>query len=143
MVDIRRPEMKWNDTKLKTNARDEFGSVRHHLEDQGCDCRFVSSYQKGAELLAQLHFDLILSSGQPGIRTIVPSLLGLPVSMFCAHAIEDSCLWLPVMLKGSECLGEPPLRPKEFTEKLGQILDEIGPHERRRTGAAHSNFWHR
>jgi hypothetical protein len=100
----------------------DFGSVRHYLEDQGCRCRFVSSYHEGAELFGQLHFDLILSSGQPGIRTIVPSLLGSPVSMFCAHAIEDSCLWLPVMLKGSECLGEPPLRPKEFAEKLGQIL---------------------
>lgn len=121
----------------------DFSSVRHHLEDQGCDCRFVSSYQEGAELVAQLHFDLILSSVHPGIRTLVPSLLGSPVSMFCAHAIEDSCLWLPVMLKGDECLGKPPLRPKEFAEKLGQILDEIGPHGRGRAGAADSGFWHR
>ena len=119
----------------------DFVTLRRHLEEEGCECRFVSSYSDGVELLGQLRFDLILSNGQPGIRNLVPSLSGSSTSLFCAHAIEDSCLWLPVVLKGDECLGAPPLRPKEFAEKLEQILDEIGAHRVKRA-RTRSNAWH-
>jgi hypothetical protein len=50
-------------------------------------------------------------------------------------------LWLPVVLKGNECLGAPSLRPKEFAEKLGQVLDEIRAH-RLQHAKAPSSFWH-
>lgn len=119
----------------------DFASVRRHLEDQGCDCRFASSYTEGVELFSQLRFDLILSSGMPGIRNLASSFRGLPVSVFCSHPIEDSCLWLPVLVKGKECLGAPALHPKEFSKKLDQMLDELGPHPRKHS-QSHNTLWH-
>lgn len=122
------------------SSESDFASVRRHLEGQGCDCRFVSSYAEGLKLFGQLRFDLILSSGVPGIRNVTSSLLGLPVSVFCSHPIEDSCLWLPVLVAGKECLGEPALHPKEFSKRLDQILDELGPHQRRHS-ESRTDFW--
>ena len=113
----------------------DFASLRRHLEDQACDCRFVSSYSEGVALFNQLRFDLILCSGQPGIRTLVSAVVGSPASLFCAHAIEDSCLWVPVILHGDECLGKPPLRPREFADTLRRLLDEIRLAPRDRAAA--------
>lgn len=118
----------------------DFGSVRRHLENQGCHCRFVATYSEGIELLGELHFDVILSSGMPGIRNLVSSLFGLPVSVFCSHPIEDSCLWLPVLVKGKECFGAPALHPKEFSKKLDEILNELGPHTRH-DAESHASLW--
>lgn len=100
----------------------EFAQVREQLERQnGCECEFANSYTAAMELVEREQFDLILSSGQPGIRALVATVLGSPVSLYCAHAIEDSCLWIPVVSNGTECLGEPPLRPCEFAETLKRI----------------------
>jgi len=114
----------------------DFAALRRHLEGQGCDCRFASSYSEGVELFGRLHFDLILVSGQPGIRTLVSSVAGSSASLFCAHAIEDSCLWVPVVLNGDECLGLPPLRPGEFSEKIRAMIHEIKEHSVRAVGGA-------
>jgi hypothetical protein len=103
----------------------DFSLVRQHLQNQGCNCRFVPSYSEGVALLGQVRFDLILSSGQPGIRALVSTIVGSATSLFCAHAVEDSCLWVPVVLNGDECLGLPPLHPNEFTERIGAIIKDI------------------
>lgn len=110
---------------LVGRSEPDFGQLRRHLEDRGCTCRFASSYSDAAALFSELRFDLILCSGQPGIRTLVSSVVGSSASLFCAHAIEDSCLWVPVILHGDECLGLPPLSPSEFADKIQRIIDEI------------------
>jgi hypothetical protein len=124
------------------SSENAFGPLlRQHLEAHGCDCRFVPTYAEGAELVRQFQFDLILSNGQPGVNTLIPSLLGSSVSLFCAHTVEDGCLWLPVILKGNECLGASVLHPKEFSKKLDQILDEFGPQQRKHS-QSHKTLWH-
>lgn len=102
-----------------------FSLLCRQLEEQGCRCAFASSYSDAVRLFADQPFDLVLSSGQPGIRALFSSMAGSSASLFCAHAVEDGCLWVPVILKGSECLGTPPLHPSEFAERLTQMVDEI------------------
>jgi len=102
-----------------------FSLLLQRLEEQGCSCKFVSSYAEGVRLFADQPFDLVLSSGQPGIRALFPAVISSSASLFCSHAIEDSCLWLPVIVHGDECLGKPPLRPREFAETLKRMVDEI------------------
>lgn len=102
-----------------------FSLLTQRLEEQGCSCKVVSSYSGALRLFADEPFDLVLCTGQPGIRTLFPSTIASSASLFCAHAIEDSCLWIPVILRGEECLGEPPLRPREFARMLRRLVDEI------------------
>lgn len=113
-----------------------FSLLFQRLEQQGCECKFASSYTEGVQLFADQPFDLVLCSGQPGIRALFPSVISSSASLFCSHAIEDSCLWLPVIVHGGECLGKPPLRPKEFAETLKRMVDEIKSLARDRAAAA-------
>ena len=114
----------------------DFGQLRQRFEQRECTCRFASSYSDAAALFSELRFDLILCSGQPGIRTLVSSVIGSSASLFCAHAIEDSCLWVPVISHGDECLGLPPLSPSEFSAKIWGIIDEIRQSSAQASGAA-------
>jgi hypothetical protein len=115
----------------------DFFQLRQHLTEQGCQCTFGSSYSEGVKLLDHQQFDLVLCSGQPGIKALFPSVVGSVASMFCAHPIEDSCLWVPVVLNGAECLGAPPLGPSEFSEAIRQIVDEIKVSSNRETITTH------
>jgi hypothetical protein len=99
-----------------------FAHVARYLEQSGCECKFVSSYADGLKMLAETVFDLVLCSGQPGIRTLVSSVIGSRASVFCAHAVEEGCWWLPVVRHGQECLGNSALRPNEFRILLEQML---------------------
>jgi hypothetical protein len=102
-----------------------FSLLLQRLEERGCVCKFACSYPEGVRLIAEQRFDLVLCSGQPGIRTLFPSVISSSASLFCAHSLEDSCLWVPVILHGGECLGAPPLRPREFAKTLNGIVDEL------------------
>lgn len=118
-------DMKLASVLLIGKSERDFFLLRQHLVEQGCQCTFVSSYAEGVKLFDHHKFDLVLCSGQPGIRTLFPSVVGSVASLFCAHPIEDSCLWVPVVLNGDECLGAPTLRPSEFTETIRRLVDEI------------------
>ena len=109
-----------------------FAHVSHYLEEYGCKCKFVSSYTDALKLIADTSFDLVLCSGQPGIRTLLTSVLGSPASVFCAHAVEDGCWWLPVVRQGKECLGESALRPGEFRILLEETLTATKSSSNRR-----------
>jgi hypothetical protein len=99
-----------------------FAHVSRYLEQSGCECNFVSSYADGLKILAETGFDLVLCSGQPGIKTLISSVVGSRANVFCAHAVEDGCWWLPVVRHGEECLGSSALRPSEFRILLEQML---------------------
>jgi len=95
------------------------------LEAQGCQCHLASSYSEGIRLLAEQPFDLVLCSGKPGISRLLSSVIGSSASVFCAHAVEGGCWWVPVVRYGEKCLGVSALRPDEFAEILGRMLEEI------------------
>ena len=113
-----------------------FSLLLQRLGEQGCTCKFASSYTEGVRLFADQPFDLVLCSGQPGIRSLFPVVISCSASLFCSHAIEDSCLWVPVIVHGRECLGKPPLRPREFAEMLRRIVIEIRSLAHDRAAAA-------
>lgn len=113
-----------------------FSSLSQKLEQQGCSCKFASSYTEAIRFFADQPFDLVLCSGQPGIRALFPAVIRSSASLFCSHAIEDSCLWLPVIVHGGECLGKPPLRPGEFAKTLKRMVDEIKSLARARAATA-------
>lgn len=115
-----------------------FAHVCRFLDESGCECKFVSSYTDGLKLLADTPFDLVLCSGQPGIRTLASSVVGSPASVFCAHAVEDGCWWLPVVRHGEECLGASALRPSEFRNLLEEMLTAIKSSPNSRAAAATS-----
>lgn len=102
-----------------------FSFFFRHLEEQGCECKLASSYTVGARLFAEQPFDLVLCSGQPGIRTLLAAVTGSHASVFCAHIVESGCWWFPAIRRGEKCLGAPALRPREFAEVLRRMLDEI------------------
>ncbi len=112
-----------------------FAHVFRYLKESACECKFVSTYTEGLGLLRETSFDLVLCSGQPGIRTLVSSLVGSSASAFCAHAVEDGCWWLPVVRHGEECLGASALRPNEFRNVLEQTLATLKSSQNPRAAA--------
>jgi hypothetical protein len=119
-------------------SQKEFSQLCKRLWEQGWQCTFAASYPEAVKLLDHQLFDLILSSGQPGVKTLLASITGSSTNLFCAHSIEDSCLWVPVVLNGSECLGAPILRPGEFSERVREIFDTINFSSDRQIEAMHS-----
>jgi hypothetical protein len=115
-----------------------FAHVSRYLDKSGCECKFASSYTDGLKLLAETRFDLVLCSGQPGIKTLASSVVGSSASVFCAHAVEDGCWWLPVVRHGEECLGAPALRPGEFRILLEETLAAMKSSQNPRAAAAAS-----
>lgn len=123
---------------LVGRSKRSFAQVSRYLEESGCECKFASSYTDGLMLLADTPFDLVLCSGQPGIRTLVSSVVGSPASVFCAHAVEDGCWWLPVVRHGKECLGASALGPSEFRILLEETLTVLKSSSNPRAAAARS-----
>jgi hypothetical protein len=106
-----------------------------YLEELGCHCSFVRSYKEASSWLAASPFDLVLSKINMaggtayGLRGL---LLGRPTSLFYSHAVEDGCWWIPGVRQGSECWGEPALRPADFFHVLEDVVNEITESRRRR-----------
>lgn len=121
---------------LVGRSKRTMADVSRYLEESGCECKFVSSYADGLKLLADTAFDLVLCTGQPGIRTLLSSVVGSSASVFCAHAVEDSCWWLPVVRQGEECLGASALRPNEFRTLLEETLGTMKSSRTRAAAAA-------
>jgi len=57
---------------------------------------------------------------------LLEALAGRPVTAFLCLPVENSCLWLPAIDDGKDCLGTPALRPSEFAialEEMARRLD--------------------
>jgi hypothetical protein len=56
-------------------------------------------------------------------------LSGSRITLFYALPVEEGCWWVPVLRIGDECIGEPALRPHEFSIVLDVIVKElkVGP----------------
>ena len=103
--------------------------VLKRLQAQGCECRSAVSLDHALELLARERFDVLLSAlthCSGNISSLTKAVEGRPLSFFHAHRVEDSCWWLPVLLRGASCFGSPALRPREFAKLLDVLVDENG-----------------
>jgi len=87
-------------------------------------CHFAANARGAREFLAAHSVDLVLSntllSNGTGYRLLM-SLSRLPVSAFLCFPVENSCLWLPAIDGGNQCLGLPALRPSEFARALEEM----------------------
>jgi len=105
-----------------------FSLSREQLESRGCRCHFARSQRGLEELLNQKQFDIVLTIHRiEGSSTdwLGAALAGSRTSLFYALPVEVGCWWVPVLRVGSECFGDPALRPREFSDVLNEIVDEI------------------
>ncbi len=95
------------------------------LDNRGCQCHFASSCNDACILISQTAFDLVISQFDLQDRTaylLMERLLGSTATLFFSKPVENGCWWLPMLVRGRECVGAPGLRPGEFLETLGKTL---------------------
>jgi hypothetical protein len=100
------------------------------LERWGFRCRFASNMQTACQLLSSVRVDVVLSNTHLSDGTgfgLLAVLAGLPITAFLCLPVENSCLWLPAVDAGKECLGLPALRPSEFASALEEMARCLGP----------------
>jgi len=105
-----------------------FSLSRGHLESKGCRCHFARSQRGLEELLNQKQFDIVLTMRRiEGSSTdwLGTAVSGSRTTLFYALPVEVGCWWVPILRFGIECLGAPALRPREFSDVLNEIVDEI------------------
>jgi len=110
---------------LVTKGPGDSYSLAHFLLKLKCDCQIVHSMKEARRRLEREAFRLVLSELQladGNARELASLLKGSDCSLYLSIPVEDACWWLPAVMKGSECLGEPALRPHEFTQALGRML---------------------
>jgi CheY-like chemotaxis protein len=94
----------------------------HHWEFR---CHFASNVRAARERLALHPVDLVLTKihllDGTGYRLLM-NLVHRPVSAFLCVPVENSCLWLPAIDGGKDCLGLPALRPSEFARLLDEMV---------------------
>jgi len=106
------------------SARSSF-QLLQWLDNQGCQCRFASTYRDACTLISQTAFDLVISQLELPDRTAYPLLdwlRGSTATLFFSKTVENGCLWLPMLVRGRECVGAHALRPEEFRNMLGKTL---------------------
>ena len=93
---------------------------------------FASNIRAASDLLGSNRVDLVLShtylSDGTGLG-LLASLTHLPVvTAFLCLPVENSCLWLPAVDAGKQCLGLPALRPFEFARELEQMALRVSAY---------------
>lgn len=103
-----------------------FALLFEHLAHLGCICDLAESYEDGVKRFKERSFDIVLCSGEPGIKTLFTAAEGSSASVYCAHLVENGWWWFPAVRNGKKCLGEPALQSSEFAEMLARMLE--GPY---------------
>lgn len=98
-----------------------YSTVLHRLEDLGCETRFATSFSEALLILKRQRGAIVFSEmylPDGSARTLVPQVTSSCSSLFVSLPVEDGCWWIPIVLNGEICLGEPALRSREFTNVL-------------------------
>ena len=99
--------------------------LQNHLQRQGCEIFFATSYGEATEMLKERQFDLVLSEFMLSDGTayqLASALRGTRTTMFFSNAVEDDCWWMTAVFKGQDRSGEPGMRPREFRIRLDEVL---------------------
>ncbi len=89
------------------------------------ECVIVSTRSEACDLLPSGKYDLVLSDNRLPDGSgfgLIQLLAGFSVTLFISHPVEDSCIWLPAILRGVECWGSGALKPKEFVRLIEEII---------------------
>ena len=88
-------------------------------------CHFVGNTRAASDLLGSHRIDLLLSNVYLPDGTgfgLLTASAHTAVTAFLCLPVENSCLWLPAVDGGKQCLGLPALRPFEFARELEQMV---------------------
>jgi hypothetical protein len=110
-------------------ARSSF-QLLQWLDNQGCQCHFASSCNDACIVISQTAFDLVISQFELQDRTAYPlldRLIGSTTTLFFSKRVENGCWWLPMLVRGRECVRAHGLRPGEFLDALGKALAYNAP----------------
>ena len=105
-----------------------FFHYRRHLESNGWECEFAECERTAGEMLTDRQFDLVLSlhscrgANSPSLGIL---LSGSATTLFYALRVEVGYWWVPILRLGEECFGAPVVRPSEFANTIGEVLEEI------------------
>jgi len=105
-------------------ARSSF-QLLQWLDNQGCECHFASSCEDACILISETAFDVVISQSELPDRTAYPlldRLVGSTATLFFSKPVENGCWWLPMLVRGRECVGAYGLRSGEFLDTLGKTL---------------------
>ena len=95
------------------------------LKQRGFRCHFARNMREASALLNSRPVDLMLSNTHLADASgfhLLMTLTGLPVTAFLCLPVENSCVWLPAIDGGQDCLGSPALRPWEFASALLEMV---------------------
>ena len=99
-------------------------ALTERLRRLGFRCHFANNTRTAYQLLSSVRVDVVLSNTHLPDGTgfgLMAALAGFPVTAYLCLPIEDSCLWLPAIDAGKECLGSPALWPSEFASTLEEM----------------------
>lgn len=105
-----------------------FSLCQQRLESKGCRCNRARSHHDLKAPLTRKQFDIVLAiypierNTKNGLAVL---LSGSRITLFYALPVEEGCWWVPVLRIGHECIGEPALRPHEFSIVLDVIVKEL------------------
>lgn len=99
--------------------------VRRLLESLHCTCTVALGVEQALALAASDSFDLLLSIHPLHLASpLIPRIERSRCSAFYRLPVEDGFWWVPILDRGSPCLGAPALRPAEFLEAIERIVNE-------------------
>jgi hypothetical protein len=90
-------------------------------------CLIASSVSEVSGLARSRDFDVVLSSCHLPDGTglgLIDRFEDLPLSLFVSHQVENSCIWLPGILRGVRCWGAGALKPQAFAHLLEDLISE-------------------
>ena len=93
------------------------------LRRSGGQCQLARSCLEGARLLADGSFDLVLCSvDADGYQALIRAVVRCSASLFRYFPGEVDCWWIPTLVRGERCAGEPALRAAEFADTLNSLM---------------------
>lgn len=110
---------------LVGKSEQDLAGLEQYLRKWLCECRAATSCRQACELLRAAPFDLVLAeSGLPdgGPDHLISLLVGTEATLFFSYPVHHSCWWLPAVVEGRYCWGQPGLRPAEMAPVLDRLL---------------------
>lgn len=109
---------------LLGSAAMRLSRLLRRLESLRCDCTLALASEQALALAACESFDLLLSTHPLHLSSpLISRFEHSPCTAFYRFPVEDGFWWMPILDRGSPCLGVPALRPAEFLEAIQFVVN--------------------
>jgi hypothetical protein len=99
--------------------------ILRRLGDQGWSARLVPTVREAKDAMTTFDFDVTLAAESlPDGRgyDVGDLIAGHARSLFVGVMLSESCLWLPVVFRGAQVLGQRALKPHFLEPELENLL---------------------